>query len=208
MSESITIEKVETDLKKMKKDLTKIRGYVSAHRDELCAMASTNVLNRRLTQYLPVGYAFKRNYGVLGIRSVKGPANEPKTETKKVERPQKRARRIIEPSDDESYGEGYELDEEYSEEEEIIERPKRRIVHRHSESKSKKKVKHQQNQNLNQNQDLYEEEPIQEMQQLQRWQQIEPNPSPIQQPKGFVSNKNIARSIFKEKALAKYSQFF
>ena len=35
MSDNLTLEQIETDLKKMNKDLSKLRGYVSAHRDEM-----------------------------------------------------------------------------------------------------------------------------------------------------------------------------
>ncbi|OHT06460.1 hypothetical protein TRFO_25483 [Tritrichomonas foetus] len=201
MSESITIEKVETDLKKFKNDLTKIRGYVSAHRDELCAMASTNVLNQKLKQYLPDGYAFKRNYGVLGIRSVKGPVKETKTTKKTKEQPVKRPRRIIEPEDD------YEDEEEYEEEDEPEEKPKRRIVKR---PPPKKKV--QPSQPVEEEE---EDEPEPEPKPVSRRKKQIPQQDPeiqipIQQsmPRGYVSNKNIARNFFKEKALKKFGEFF
>ena len=42
---SLTLEQIETELAKFNKDLSKIRGYVAANREGICAAASTNVLN-------------------------------------------------------------------------------------------------------------------------------------------------------------------
>lgn len=203
MSDQLNIEKVEADLKKFRKDLTKIRGYVSAHRDELCAMCSTNVLNQQLKQHLPDGYAFKRNYGVLGIRSVKGPAPSSKTTKRSKEQPVKRPRRIIEPEDE------YEDEQEYEEEEEVIEKPKRRIVKR---SEPKKKVK---SRPPVEEEEEEEDEPPPEPIPVNRRKRQEPIPEPQQQqipiqqpmPRGYVSNKNIARNFFKEKAFKKFGEF-
>ena len=94
MSDNLTLEQIETDLKKMNKDLSKLRGYVSAHRDEMCSLASTNQLNKQFSKYLPAGYAFKRNYNVLGIRAIAG---RPKKERPKSH---KKAKRKPEPEDD------------------------------------------------------------------------------------------------------------
>lgn len=84
MSDNLTLEQIETDLKKMNKDLSKLRGYVSAHRDEMCSLASTNQLNKQFSKYLPAGYAFKRNYNVLGIRAIAGRNSAPEEEKLKM----------------------------------------------------------------------------------------------------------------------------
>ena len=90
MSDNLTLEQINTDLKKMNKDLSKLRGYVSAHRDEMCSLASTNQLNKQFSKYLPAGYAFKRNYNVLGIRAIAGRNSAPEEEKPK-KKPAKKA---------------------------------------------------------------------------------------------------------------------
>ena len=195
MSDNLTLEQIETDLKKMNKDLSKLRGYVSAHRDEMCSLASTNQLNKQFSKYLPAGYAFKRNYNVLGIRAIAGRNSAPEEEKpkmsikKKDERP-KRPRRIIQPA--ESSEESSE--ENSSEEEEYYERPKPKAKPKKERTKSHKKAKRKA-----EPEDESEEE--QEDTKTAPQQTVTPAAQPVCR---YISNKNIARNHFKEKAWRLY----
>ena len=199
MSDNLTLEQIETDLKKMNKDLSKLRGYVSAHRDEMCSLASTNQLNKQFSKYLPAGYAFKRNYNVLGIRAIAGRNSAPEEEKpkmsikKKDERP-KRPRRIIQPveSSEES------SEENSYEEEEYNERPKPKAKPKKERPKSHKKAKRKAEP---------EDEP--EVESEEEPEDVKPAPkqtiTPSAQPvPKYISNKNIARNHFKEKAWRLY----
>lgn len=195
MSDNLTLEQIETDLKKMNKDLSKLRGYVSAHRDEMCSLASTNQLNKQFSKYLPAGYAFKRNYNVLGIRAIAGRNSAPEEEKpkmsikKKDERP-KRPRRIIQPveSSEES------SEENSYEEEEYNERPKPKAKPKKERPKSHKKAKRKP-----EPEDDSEEE--QEDTKTAPKQTVTPAAQPVCR---YISNKNIARNHFKEKAWRLY----
>ena len=195
MSDNLTLEQIETDLKKMNKDLSKLRGYVSAHRDEMCSLASTNQLNKQFSKYLPAGYAFKRNYNVLGIRAIAGRNSAPEEEKpkmsikKKDERP-KRPRRIIQPveSSEES------SEENSYEEEEYNERPKPKAKPKKERPKSHKKAKRKP-----EPEDESEEE--QEDTKTAPKQKVTPAAQPVCR---YISNKNIARNHFKEKAWRLY----
>ena len=195
MSDNLTLEQIETDLKKMNKDLSKLRGYVSAHRDEMCSLASTNQLNKQFSKYLPAGYAFKRNYNVLGIRAIAGRNSAPEEEKPKVsikkkdERP-KRPRRIIQPAESSE-----ESSEENSyEEEEYYERPKPKAKPKKERPKSHKKAKRKA-----EPEDESEEE--QEDTKTAPKQTVTPAAQPVCR---YISNKNIARNHFKEKAWRLY----
>ena len=195
MSDNLTLEQINTDLKKMNKDLSKLRGYVSAHRDEMCSLASTNQLNKQFSKYLPAGYAFKRNYNVLGIRAIAGRNSAPEEEKPKVsikkkdERP-KRPRRIIQPAESSE-----ESSEENSyEEEEYYERPKPKAKPKKERPKSHKKVKRKA-----EPEDESEEE--QEDTKTAPKQTVTPAAQPVCR---YISNKNIARNHFKEKAWRLY----
>ena len=195
MSDNLTLEQIETDLKKMNKDLSKLRGYVSAHRDEMCSLASTNQLNKQFSKYLPAGYAFKRNYNVLGIRAIAGRNSAPEEEKpkmsikKKDERP-KRPRRIIQPAESSE-----ESSEENSyEEEEYNERPKPKAKPKKERPKSHKKAKCKP-----EPEDDSEEE--QEDTKTAPKQTVTPAAQPVCR---YISNKNIARNHFKEKAWRLY----
>ena len=195
MSDNLTLEQIETDLKKMNKDLSKLRGYVSAHRDEMCSLASTNQLNKQFSKYLPAGYAFKRNYNVLGIRAIAGRNSAPEEEKPKVsikkkdERP-KRPRRIIQPAESSE-----ESSEEHSyEEEEFYERPKPKAKPKKERPKSHKKAKRKA-----EPEDESEEE--QEDTKTAPKQTVTPAAQPVCR---YISNKNIARNHFKEKAWRLY----
>lgn len=172
---SLTLEQIETELAKFNKDLSKIRGYVAANREGICAAASTNVLNRRFSKYLPDGYAFKRNYNVLGVRAISGAIKEtskgpPKTSAG-------HPRKIIQPAEE------YESSEsEYEEEEPEYEPPpkkKKHSFHRRSPSVQTKT------------------KPIPQ----QQYTEVEPPPIQQYWP---VSNKTLAKDYFKQRAWERY----
>ena len=168
---------------------------MSAHRDEMCSLASTNQLNKQFSKYLPAGYAFKRNYNVLGIRAIAGRNSAPEEEKpkmsikKKDERP-KRPRRIIQPAESSE-----ESSEENSyEEEEYYERPKPKAKPKKERTKSHKKAKRKA-----EPEDESEEE--QEDTKTAPKQTVTPAAQPVCR---YISNKNIARNHFKEKAWRLY----
>lgn len=181
MSDYLTLEKVEQDLKSLKGDLGRLRGYVSAHRTELSSLATTNLLNKQFGKYLPNGYAFKKNYNVLSIRAVNG-RNKP-SETKIDKRP----RRIIQPSemssdDSEDISDSSDDDSDYDDE--PPQRPSRPPEPKIKRTKSvPKKVKYSY------------QEPVQE------------EIPQVNYPQKPISNKNIARSFFQEKARKLYHNF-
>ena len=181
MSDNLTLEKVEQDLKSLKGDLGRLRGYVSAHRTELSSLATTNLLNKQFGKYLPNGYAFKKNYNVLSIRAVNG-RNKP-SETKIDKRP----RRIIQPSemssdDSEDISDSSDDDSDYDDE--PPQRPSRPPEPKIKRTKSvPKKVKYSY------------QEPVQE------------EIPQVNYPQKPISNKNIARSFFQEKARKLYHNF-
>ena len=231
---SLTLEQIEQDIKKLNKDLGNLRWYVSSHRDEICSIATTNQLNKQLGKYLPNGYAFKRNYNVLGIRAVSGrnkqneeieeetpkKTRQTKTSQKKSEQPpnvQKRPRRIIKPSDlsDSSSEEIVYQQEQQTRPKtrQIKERPRRQIQYEEEEDeeieiqppKRIMKSKPRKTQQYYADDEDDEEEEIKAPPKQKAIKQT-PIEYETQQPvrRKPMSNKNIARSIFQEKARRLY----